>query len=51
MDHRKYERVIYQNGIWDFQSFSQSETQKLSSSQPLFCPEQNSAATLIVKIP
>jgi hypothetical protein len=51
MDHRKYERLIYQNGIQDFQSFSQSETQKLSSIQPLFCPEQNSAATLIVKIP
>jgi hypothetical protein len=27
MDHRKSERVAYQFGIRDFQSFSQSETQ------------------------
>jgi hypothetical protein len=39
MDHRKAERVAYHNGIRDFQSFSQSEIQKLSSVQPQFCPE------------
>jgi hypothetical protein len=39
MDHRKAERVSYHNDIWDFRSFDQSETQKLSSVQPLFCPE------------
>jgi hypothetical protein len=39
MDHRKVERVTYQNSIQDFQSFVLSETQKLSSVQPLFCPE------------
>jgi hypothetical protein len=31
--------VSYHNGIRDFQSFGKSETQKLSSVQPLFCPE------------
>jgi hypothetical protein len=30
MDHQKYERVTYQNGIRDFRSFDQSETRKLS---------------------
>jgi hypothetical protein len=40
MDHRKAKRVSYQNGIWDFRSFGQSETQIWSSSQPLFCPEK-----------
>jgi hypothetical protein len=39
MDHRKGERVGYQNGIQDFQRFSQSDTQKFSSVQPLFYPE------------
>jgi hypothetical protein len=39
MDHRKAERVVYRNGIRNFQSFDQSETQKFSSVQPLFCPE------------
>jgi hypothetical protein len=39
MDHRKAERVSYHNGIRDFWSFSQSETQKLGSVQPQFCPE------------
>jgi hypothetical protein len=39
MDHQKAERVDYQNGIRDFRSFSQSETQMLRSVQPLFCPE------------
>jgi hypothetical protein len=39
MDHRKAEKVGYRNGIQGFQSFSQSETQKLSSVQPQFCPE------------
>jgi hypothetical protein len=39
MDHQKSERVSYRNGIWDLRSFDQSETQKLSSVQPLFCPE------------
>jgi hypothetical protein len=64
MDHRKAKRVAYQNGIRHFWSFGLSETQKRGSSQlglsetqkrgssqPLFCPEQNSAAKLIVKIP
>jgi hypothetical protein len=51
IDHRKAERVTYQNGIRDFWSFGQSETQKWSSSQPLFCPERNSAVTLVLKIP
>jgi hypothetical protein len=31
--------VSYHNGIRDFRSFGKSETQKLSSVQPLFCPE------------
>jgi hypothetical protein len=39
MDHRKSERVVYRNGIRDFQSFGQSEIQKLSSDQPQFGPE------------
>jgi thermostable 8-oxoguanine DNA glycosylase len=39
MDHRKVERVTYQNGIWDFRSFGLSETQKFSSIQLLFCLE------------
>jgi hypothetical protein len=39
MDHWKSERVTYQNGIWDFQIFGKSKTQKLSSVQPLFFPE------------
>jgi hypothetical protein len=39
MDHQNAERVAYRNAIRDFQSFGQSKTQKLSSVQPLFCPE------------
>jgi hypothetical protein len=39
MDHQKAERVSYCNDIQDFQIFGQSETQKLSSVQPLLCPE------------
>jgi hypothetical protein len=39
MDHQKAERVGYRNGIRSFQSFSQSEAQKLRSILPLFCPE------------
>jgi hypothetical protein len=39
MDRQKAERVGNRNGIQDFQSFGQSETQKLCSVQPLFCPE------------
>jgi hypothetical protein len=39
MDRRKAERVAYRDGIWDFQSFSQPKTQKLSFVQPLFYPE------------
>jgi hypothetical protein len=39
MDRRKAERVAYHDGIWDFQCFSQSKTQKLSFVQPLFYPE------------
>jgi hypothetical protein len=39
MDHQKAERVAYRNGIWDIQSFGQSEAEKLSSVQSLFCPE------------
>jgi hypothetical protein len=39
MDHQKAERVSYHDGIWYFQSFGQSETRKLCSVQPLFCPE------------
>jgi hypothetical protein len=31
MDHQKAERVAYRNSMWDFQSFGQSEIQKLSS--------------------
>jgi hypothetical protein len=38
-NHQKAERVAYHNDIWDFQSFDQSKTQKLSSVQLLFCPE------------
>jgi hypothetical protein len=26
IDHRKAERVVYRNGIWDFRSLSQTET-------------------------
>jgi hypothetical protein len=43
MDHQKAERVFYRNGIWDFWSFGQSDAQKLSSVQPLFCPETESS--------
>jgi hypothetical protein len=39
MDHRKAKRISYHNGIRDFRSFGQSETQKLSSVQLQFCPE------------
>jgi hypothetical protein len=39
MDHRKAEGVSYQHGIWDFQSFGQSEAQKLNTVQPLFYQE------------
>jgi hypothetical protein len=39
MDYHNSERIVYRNGIWDFQSFGQSETQKLRSIQPLVCPE------------
>jgi hypothetical protein len=39
MDHQKAERVAYCNGIQDFQSFDQSETQKLCAIPPRFCPE------------
>jgi hypothetical protein len=39
MDHRKYERVIYQNSIQDFRSFSQFENWNWRSVLPLFCPE------------
>jgi hypothetical protein len=39
MYHRKAERVAYRNGIKSFRSFGQSEAQKFSSLQPLFCPE------------
>jgi hypothetical protein len=51
MEHRKAERVSYRNGIRDFRSFGLAETQKISSIQPLFCPEQNSAAKSVAKIP
>jgi hypothetical protein len=44
MDRRKYERVAYRNGIQNFRSFSQSETRKLSSAQPLFCLEAESSS-------
>jgi hypothetical protein len=39
MEHWKSERVGYRNGIRDFQSFGQSETQRMSSVQPQFYPE------------
>jgi hypothetical protein len=39
MDYQKAKRVSYCNGIQDFWIFGQSEMQKLSSVQPLFCPE------------
>jgi hypothetical protein len=39
MNHWKAKRVTYQNSIQDFRSVGQSETQKLSSVQPLFYPE------------
>jgi hypothetical protein len=39
VDRQKAERVSYRNGIWDFWSFGQSKAQKLSSVQPLLCPE------------
>jgi hypothetical protein len=40
MDHRKAERVDYRNGIRDFWSFGQSDTQKFISVQPLFYPKK-----------
>jgi hypothetical protein len=39
MDHWKAERVAYHNGNQDIRRFGQSEAQKFSSVQPLFCPE------------
>jgi hypothetical protein len=39
MDHQKAERVAYRNGIQNFQSFGQSETQKLCAIPLRFCPE------------
>jgi hypothetical protein len=39
MDHRKAERVFVQNGIWDFQSFGQSDMGNRRSVPPLFYPE------------
>jgi hypothetical protein len=39
MDRQKTNRVSYHNGIQDVLSFGRSETQKLSSVQPLFYPE------------
>jgi hypothetical protein len=39
MDHQKAERIGYRNGIWSFQSFSQSKAQKLNSDQLPFYPE------------
>jgi hypothetical protein len=38
-DHQKSERVSCRNGIPSFRSFGQSEAQKFSIVQPLFCPE------------
>jgi hypothetical protein len=39
MDHQEAERVAYRNGIRNFWSFGQSDTQELRSVQPLFHPE------------
>jgi hypothetical protein len=39
MDHQKYERVDYHNGIWSFRSFGQSEAQRLNPDQLRFCLE------------
>jgi hypothetical protein len=39
IDYQKAERVGYRNGIWSFQSFGQSEAQKLNPDQLQFCPE------------
>jgi hypothetical protein len=50
MYHRKAERVVVQNGIRDFQSFGQSETENWRFVPPLFLPEQNSSASSIVEI-
>jgi hypothetical protein len=41
MDHWKAERVSYRDGIQDVWCFGQSEIQKLSSVQPLFCHLSN----------
>jgi hypothetical protein len=38
MDHRKAERVVFRNGIWNLRSFGQSETGNSRSVLPLFCP-------------
>jgi hypothetical protein len=50
MEHQKSERVVYQNGIWDFQSLANP---RLETEDP-FCrysvQKQNSAAMSIVKI-
>jgi hypothetical protein len=39
MDHQKVERIAFRNGIWDFQSFYQSETGNWRSIALLFCLE------------
>jgi hypothetical protein len=39
MDHRKFEKVAYQFGIQNFQSFGQFKAQKLRSILPLLCRE------------
>jgi hypothetical protein len=50
MCQRKAERPIYHNAIRDLRSFSQSEAQKFSPIQVLFCPKQISAVLSMHKI-
>jgi hypothetical protein len=39
MDHQKVERVVFQNGMRDIQSFGQSKTGNWRSVPLSFCPE------------
>jgi hypothetical protein len=49
MDHWKSDRVSYHNGIQHFQSFGQSDTQKLSSVQPQSSPETETSSEVSSK--
>jgi hypothetical protein len=44
MDHQKFERVVYWNGIRDFRRFGKSEIGNWRSVLPLFCPGAESSS-------